>query len=138
MIIGREEQLDQLRRAIARATTTDETGPNVLFVTGEAGIGKTTLLRSARAGCETMTPQPLAIHVECSTPLAGQDIGEVESLGPWEEILRRLVAAQPKQRDQTRKLVADLAKAWIRCIPVVGDVLESVADTAQIVRDHSR
>lgn len=134
-MIGRTEQLDQIVGAIG-ALGEGVRGPNVLFVTGEAGIGKSTLLAAVRQTCATLQPLPVVALAECSTPLAGQDIGEVESLQPWGEIMASLVTAKPERRHETSKLVGELALAWVRVIPVVGDVIESMADTAKIVRSH--
>jgi predicted ATPase len=131
MLIGREHQLDEIRARIERVID-GSASSNVLFVTGEAGIGKSAFLNLVRDECTVMEPAILVAIADCSTPLAGTDIGEVEALQPWAEIMRRLATGE--RTTQTRKLVTDLAMAWIRCIPVVGDVLESVADTAHIVQ----
>jgi tetratricopeptide (TPR) repeat protein len=134
-MIGRDEQLREARAFIGRAIEAASSA-NVLFVTGEAGIGKSTLLEMIRRDCESMIPAPLIGLTACSTPLAGQDIGAVEALEPWAAIMAQL-ASDTSRPNETRRIVAELAMAWVRVIPVVGDVLESVADTAKIVRRHS-
>ncbi len=137
MFIGRQPELEYFRRRVTEIVSGDGS-VNVLFVTGEAGIGKSALLTALRAECESMYPPPLVVGAECSTPVAGANVGEVEALQPWSELLRQLAATKHEQKLETRKLVGQLAMAWMRCIPVVGDVLESVADTAEIVRDRRR
>jgi tetratricopeptide (TPR) repeat protein len=133
-MIGRTEQLEQIMQAIASIGA--GAGPNVLFVTGEAGIGKSTLLAAVRRECEALAVSPTVAITECSTPLAGQDIGEVESLQPWGEIMAGLVTSRPERRTETTKLVGDLALAWVKVIPVVGDVIDSIADSTKILKDH--
>ena len=148
-MIGRTEQLERIMSAIdalgavapgsgasGAGAPVASTAANVLFVTGEAGIGKSTLLAAVRRECAARRTPPVVALAECSTPLAGQDIGEVESLQPWGEIMASLVTAQPERRHETTKLVGELALAWVRVIPVVGDVIESLADTTKIVRSH--
>ena len=80
-MIGRSDQLAEIRRHI-QSTISGTARANVLFVTGEAGIGKSTLLAAVTEECARFTPAPLVATAECSTPLVGQDIGEVESLEP--------------------------------------------------------
>jgi len=133
MIVGRDSQLDDIFERIAEMETVGDR-PNVLFVTGEAGIGKTTLLKSIRAECRWLSDPPVVADAECSTPLVGHDIGEVEALQPWESVMRQLAGDDRHEKLQVRQLVADLAMAWVHCIPLVGDVIESVADTATIVQ----
>jgi tetratricopeptide (TPR) repeat protein len=134
-MIGRDEQILEARELIERVIGGDAS-TNVLFVTGEAGIGKSTLLEMIRRACEEMYPSPLVGITACSTPLAGQDIGAVEALEPWAGIMAQF-ATDTGDAHGARKIVGELAMAWMRVIPVVGDVLESMADTAKIVRRHS-
>jgi predicted ATPase len=139
-MIGRTEQLEQIMRVIGALSTDGPAGgaslANVLFVTGEAGIGKSTLLAAVRHECTLLPQAPTVAVADCSTPLAGHDIGEVESLQPWGEIMAALVTARPERRNETTKLVGELALAWVKVIPVVGDVIESIADSTFILKDH--
>jgi tetratricopeptide (TPR) repeat protein len=132
-MIGRNEQLQQIYRHIESVASGNTTG-NVLFVTGEAGIGKSTLLRSVAEGCGTLPQPPLVAMAECSTPLAGHDIGEIEALQPWAEVMAQLATRETGRKHDAKKLIGEFAMAWVRCVPVVGDVLESVVDTAKIIR----
>lgn len=134
-MIGRTEQLEQIMRAIS-SLAPGSSAANVLFVTGEAGIGKSTLLAAVREECARLANPPLVAITECSTPLAGQDIGEVESLQPWGELMAALVTARPEKRNETTKLVGELALAWVKVIPIVGDVIDSLADSTKILKDH--
>lgn len=132
-MIERTEQLRQVEQRIEESIS-GGARRNVLFVTGEAGIGKSTLLRMIEERCRTMTSPPLVARAECSTPLAGQEIGEVEALEPWAVILRQLAEVSSGAAYTAGKMVAELATAWVRCVPVVGSVIESAIDTARIVK----
>ena len=134
-MIGRDAQITEAIRFI-EAAVEGRGEANVLFVTGEAGIGKSTLLGMIRDACERMIPAPVVALTACSTPLAGQDIGAVEALEPWAQLLAQ-IATDGGRAAGAKTIVAELAMAWVRVIPVVGDVLESMADTARIVRRHS-
>src|SRR5215469_15898338 len=81
-LVERSEQLKALRKALAAAT--NGAGGRVVLVQGEAGIGKTTLLRefcrgagnSVRvlwAGCEPLfTPRPLGPLHDLAAATSGQ------------------------------------------------------------------
>jgi tetratricopeptide (TPR) repeat protein len=135
MIIGRSEELGELRDAL-EALAFGGSRRSVLFVTGEAGIGKSTLLAALREELAASSMAPAVASVACSTPVAGREIGGVEALEPWALALAQLVAGPAPARGAGR-IVGELALAWVRVIPVVGDVLESAIDTARIVRRHA-
>lgn len=110
---------------------------SVLFVTGEAGIGKSTLLDALREELlERTQARPVSVALAaCSTPVAGHEIGGVEALEPWARVMAGFVSAPTSSRI-AGALVGQLARAWVRVIPIVGDVLESALETAKIVRRH--
>ena len=62
-------------------------------MTGEAGIGKTTLLKQLALELETDAKPPIIATAECSTPVAGSGVGFVEALKPFADIMSALVEA---------------------------------------------
>lgn len=100
----------------------------VVFVTGEAGIGKSTLLDDVRQELMTDDREIVIARAECSTPVAGQDVGEVESLKPFADIMADLVNVTTSSAVQKRagfkfdvsKFLVDTAPSWIGLIPVIG------------------
>lgn len=131
--------LDELT-ATVRAMLARETPECVLFMTGEAGIGKSTLIRQLIAELESETigdagraPSPLIATAECSTPVAGSDVGFVEALKPFADVMSRLVEAGaggkgaeqgakklPGFKLDVGKFFVDTAPSWIGLIPVIG------------------
>src|SRR5690349_250890 len=110
-MVGREEEIERILRQL-ESVVSGTARQNVLFITGEAGLGKSTLLGGVEDACSRLTAPPTVAIVQCSTPLAGRDLGEVEALGPWIEIMSRLATMRNEPQKETRKLVADLAVAW--------------------------
>ncbi|MCX6141394.1 MAG: tetratricopeptide repeat protein [Candidatus Kapabacteria bacterium] len=106
----------------------------VQFLTGEAGMGKSTMLRSVKEIIVRTDPSVRIADVDCSAPLAGVNVGAVEALYPWVQLMRELATEAPTS--QTKQLVTDLARAWIKFIPIVGDLIESTVDTVAIVKQH--
>ncbi|MBK9184521.1 MAG: ATP-binding protein [Ignavibacteria bacterium] len=106
----------------------------VVFLTGEAGMGKSTMLRGLKEEIARDHTAVRIADVDCSSPLAGINVGAVEALYPWIQMMRELAEEAPNT--QTKKLVTDLARAWIKFIPIVGDLIESTVDTVSIVKEH--
>jgi class 3 adenylate cyclase len=62
--VGRDDELDLLRRAYERARTTRE--PQAATITGEAGVGKTRLLRELWEWCGREAPEALRRTGRCA------------------------------------------------------------------------
>ncbi|MCU0329707.1 MAG: tetratricopeptide repeat protein [Candidatus Kapabacteria bacterium] len=106
---------------------------NVVFVTGEAGIGKTTLLNHCRRVLAESQPTPLVAAVECSTPLAGQGVGEAEALKPFADVLAKLLERTAAEADRgfkfdLKKFMIDTAPSWMMMIPVIGTPIGAALD----------
>jgi Cdc6-like AAA superfamily ATPase len=109
----------------------------VLFITGEAGIGKSTLLRQlveefraedAGRPKRNASNQPLIAHTECSTPIGGSGVGQVEALKPFADIMSSLIElggeaakkSTPGFKLDVGKFFIDTAPSWLGMIPVLG------------------
>lgn len=102
-VVGREAELRQLAGALASARAGER---QVVFVTGEAGIGKTTLVEAFLASLETLGPDVGMGRGQCV-----QRYGTGEALMPLLEALGQLNRAP-----QAARLTAVLrrrAPAWV-------------------------
>lgn len=142
-MIGRSEQITEILENIEVACTRGAL-QNVLFLTGEAGIGKSTLLKAVQDTCgdyfrsKNIVSVPVIAIAECSTPLANQDIGEIEALKPWIDLMEQLVLVttrEPEQEKKDRKMkfdfgkfIIDTAPNWISLVPVLGPVVGAAAE----------
>lgn len=105
----------------------------VTFLLGDAGMGKTTLLREVEAQVNEHAEERCVL-ADCSAPVAGIDVGSVEALHPWIAVMKALAISN--DRSKTKTFVTDLAMAWIKFVPIVGDLVESTVSTVGIVRRH--
>jgi predicted ATPase len=112
-----------------------ESSANVVFLTGEAGIGKTTLLSEFAEQYSKNNPLHIILKTECSTPIAGYDIGAVESLHPWTNIISQVTLDEKKKLSGKKELLTDLSFALIKLVPYVGG---TISDTAQALKKHAK
>lgn len=118
--VGRCAEMEHLGAALARAAAA-AAGPRLVLVTGEAGLGKTTLveelLRRARRG-----PLPVAACIgRCFE--AG---GDTEPFFPLLEAIGALAASEPTVRHALRTC----APSWCRELPAVFAGEAGAADAA--------
>ena len=111
-LVGRDAELATLELCFARAAADQR---RVVFVTGEAGAGKSTLVESFLARLEaTHHAVPIA-HGQCI-----EAYGQHEPYRPLLEALERLV----RRPDIGASVVAALkssAPSWLRQMPSIGD-----------------
>ncbi|TMC48425.1 MAG: hypothetical protein E6J14_11780 [Chloroflexi bacterium] len=80
VFVGREGELDVLRRAYDDAAVTER--PRMVTVVGEAGVGKTTLVRELWDWLGSLSPEPLRRTGRCRA------YGQGNSYAPLAEVLR--------------------------------------------------
>ncbi len=109
----------------------------VISISGEAGIGKSTLLSDLRNALLAENSSGAGFIVglsQCSAPFRSNEQSQAEALQPWAEQLTQLVQSPSNHR--VRGLVKDLAMAWVKFVPIVGDLIESTADTIELIHEH--
>ena len=106
-IVGRSLPLAELQSAFVKAHHGER---QLVFVTGEAGIGKTSLVRQFNALlpslCKGHEPTPLWVHGQCI-----ETFGSGEPYLPFLEAITRLCQSADGQRIQ--ELLKRLAPSWL-------------------------
>ncbi|HZV12376.1 MAG TPA: AAA family ATPase, partial [Candidatus Kapabacteria bacterium] len=133
MLVGREHELNVLNNSFRQML---EGKGNILFLTGEAGLGKTTLVHE---WWKTVAPDT-AIYAEaaCSIPIGNVDVGRLEALQPWADIVAQLQGheEQSKKKLDLKKLIFDSAPAWAWALPIVGGIAHGAMETARLVKEQ--
>lgn len=145
MLVGRDAELAVLNKHFRQML--DGRG-SVLFLTGEAGLGKTTLVHTwweqqvlgaaddgaATTSADARRGEQSALFCEaaCSIPIGNVDVGELEALQPWIDVTNALVRDAPEfmeahkktgkqvKRFDISKFMIDTAPSWVTMIPVLG------------------
>lgn len=136
-LVGRESELNSILSSIDKIIKYEE-AKHVIFITGEAGIGKSTLVEALKKSLSERgrfleESQPLIAYAACTTPIAGHEIGSAEALKPWTDIFQKLavqdtVDINEKKDFDFKKFMVDTAPSWMKLIPVIGSTLEGAME----------
>jgi len=133
MLVGRTLELDILNASFRQM---QEGKGSILFLTGEAGLGKTTLVHE---WWKTVAPDT-AIYAEaaCSIPIGNIDVGRLEALQPWADIVAQLQSYgdKSKKKIDLKKLIHDSAPSWAWALPIVGDFAHAVVETHRLAKEQ--
>lgn len=125
-LIAREAQFSQLNRFWQQ---TVNGRCQIVFITGEAGVGKTTLIQSFVNQVQHKRTKLLTASSRCHAISGGQQ----EPYLPFGLILEALATAQQGDNkwDKLRRGMIELAPDWLQAIPGVGDVAVATWRTLQ-------
>lgn len=128
-MVGRDKELDQLKEFLHAAI--DGKG-NTILVSGEAGIGKTRLVKTFEAYAESLGFRVLEGRClyESPTPFL-----------PFREALRSFFQvsksdALPLQQRKIRRVVKESAPHFVKAIPVVGQIVAGATVAYRTYRDE--
>jgi predicted ATPase len=124
-LIGREEQSRQLNTSLNQ---TMGGRMQIVFVTGEAGIGKTTLV-TAFLDAAKKKPDLLIARSKCYAVAGSQH----EPYLPFLQILEAVIAEKPDDAiwNRLRRGMAEIAPDWLAVIPGVGNIIAAAVRTYQ-------
>lgn len=125
-LIARDAQIQQLVASLKEAL---QGRFQVVFVTGEAGIGKTTLITHLIEGIKPKRPDIFVATSRCYSIAGSQQ----DAYLPFMQILEQLVGAKKGDTlwDRVRSGLAEVAPEWIEVVPVIGDVAAATIRTVQ-------
>ncbi len=104
----------------------------VVFITGEAGAGKSSLVEQVRTEGVERQPDLLVLHAACS-----EQFGSGEPYQPFIDAFHDLIVdvqTQGSRWTHLRELAAELAPTWIAAIPLAGNVIAATMTTAVELR----
>ena len=143
MLVGRERELQELD---ARLKAMRKGEGSILFIAGEAGLGKTTLVKHWWGSVQLKyrqldLPTPLFAETACSVPVASTDVGQLEALQPFAGLMQSLgvsLARRTNETTSTRDLIRRIAPKWIELVPVIGQLTSAVMETYQALDDRKK
>ncbi|HET7152811.1 MAG TPA: tetratricopeptide repeat protein [Candidatus Kapabacteria bacterium] len=145
MLAGRNEELNALNTAFRQML---EGKGGVLFLTGEAGLGKTTLVHE---WWKSASSPALFSEAACSIPIGNVDVGRLEALQPWADIVAGIQSqevntetpASEKKPDKItdkkadkKKLLRDVAPTIALGLPVIGGIAHAAFETSRLIQEQ--
>ncbi len=129
VFVGRARELDHLTQRFEQAL---EGRGGVVFITGEAGAGKSSLCRRFLVEAALRVPEARVIAGDCS-----EQYGAGEPYQPFVEALHDLLTADGRAggRLSFREMARELAPHWLAAIPVAGDIVAATVATAMELRE---
>jgi tetratricopeptide (TPR) repeat protein len=126
--VGRSQELERLRTHFHDAV---EGRGNTVFVTGEAGAGKSTLVEHFLLEVATGPEGAKVVDAACS-----EQFGVAEPLVAFIEAFKELLQTEGRGGGSMTWLdvAKEVAPTWISALPVVGNVLEAGVVTAMALK----
>jgi len=128
-MVGRDKELDQLKEFLRVAVNGKG---KIVLVSGEAGIGKTRLVKELEAYAESLGVKVLEGRClyESPTPFL-----------PFREALRSIFQvsksdALPLQQRKIRKVIKESAPDLVKAIPIVGQIIAGATVAYRTYRDE--
>ncbi len=122
--VGRKQELQRLTGRLDRALGGEG---GVVFITGEAGAGKSTLTERFLIEAALKAPQARVISSGCS-----EQYGAGEPYQPFVDAFRDLMVGGEEAggKRSFRELAKKLAPYWVAAIPVAGEMIAATMVTA--------
>lgn len=127
--VGRTREVDHL---LSRLDRTVSGRGGIVFITGDAGAGKSTLVERFLVEAALRAPDAHILVGTCS-----EQYGSGEPYQPFIEAFRALVTEGRKDgasRGRFQEMAKRLAPFWLGVIPVAGNVLAAAVETAAEVQ----
>ncbi|MFQ5889006.1 MAG: DUF4112 domain-containing protein [Gemmatimonadota bacterium] len=132
VFVGRAQELQRLKGRFSAAV---EGRGSVVFITGEAGAGKSTLIEQFLQEATAATPAPKIVDSICS-----EQFGAGEPYQPFIEAFSELLREGGRSGGKATlaQMAKEIAPAWLGLVPVVGDIMKAGVSTAKTIKDQKK
>ncbi|KAA3600853.1 MAG: hypothetical protein DWQ06_08505 [Calditrichaeota bacterium] len=111
---------------------------STILISGEPGIGKTTLIKNFMDNCDNTSEKNVLTAVGSCLDMDGVSRGFL----PWREVLIELDADKAAGKDEEKKsnfkkiiktVFDEAGSQWLEAIPVIGDISSAILETAKSI-----
>ena len=131
IFIGREKSIEILNASRERIKKKKGT---VIFISGETGFGKTTLMRYFEKDTQ-LNDKALVSMSACQAPVGNFMVGALQPLGPFIRLLEELKNSEKVLTPQ-KKLALNIGITLLTSVPYVGDVIDAANKISKDVQSY--
>ena len=131
ILIGREKSIEILNSSRERLKKKKGT---VIFISGETGFGKTTLMRYFEKDTQ-LNDKALISMSACQAPVGNFMVGALQPLGPFIRLLEELKNSEKVLTPQ-KKLALNIGMTLLTSVPYVGDVIDAAKEITKDVQSY--
>ena len=128
-----KEQISILKSAISE--TRNGKG-SILFVAGEAGLGKTYLSKNAIELCSLAENNIIGFVSECEVPIGKFNISNVLPLKPFAKIVEELI--HNKGVSAQKRFAFNVGLTLLTAIPLAGEVFYAAKEISKDWREYKK
>lgn len=121
--IHRAKTLDLLHSSVERLKKKQG---SVVFVSGETGFGKTTVLRVFEQEMQQQD-KALVSMAACQAPVGRMQVGMLQPLGPFLRLIEELKSGE-KVMTPKKKLAINIGMTLLTSVPYFGDLVDAVKE----------
>ena len=121
--IHRAKTLDLLHSSVERLKKKQG---SVVFVSGETGFGKTTVLRVFEQEMQQQD-KALVSMAACQAPVGTMQVGMLQPLGPFLRLIEELKSGE-KVMTPKKKLAINIGMTLLTSVPYFGDLVDAVKE----------
>lgn len=123
IIIQRAKTLDILHSSAERLKKKQG---SVVFLSGETGFGKTTLLRVFEDSSQKQD-KALVSMASCQAPVGTMQVGMLQPLGPFLRLIEELKSSESVMTPK-KKLAINIGMTLLTSVPYFGDLVDAVKE----------
>lgn len=123
IIIQRAKTLDNLHSSADRLKKKQG---SVIFLSGETGFGKTTLLRVFEQASQKQD-KALVSMAACQAPVGTMQVGMLQPLGPFLRLIEELKSSESVMTPK-KKLAINIGMTLLTSVPYFGDLVDAVKE----------
>ena len=108
---------------------------SILAISGESGMGKTTLLNKLNEDC-SLRPSISNVMVDNQSPIGSLELGKIQPLLPFTRAIEELL--NKKDGKANKKFALNIGMTVLASIPIAGDVFYAVKELSRDYRQFKK
>jgi predicted ATPase len=110
---------------------------SIVFISGEIGYGKTTLMRQFQQEAQIHGDTALIALAACQAPVGSMQVGALQPLGPFVRLMEELSNSESMLTPEKR-LALNVGMTLLASVPLVGEVFYAAKEISRDLREFRK